>query len=216
MFCVYLTSYLGSKFPPFYIGSTSIFNIENGYRGTVKSKRFKEVWKSELRSNPHLFRTQIVCKFTSEADARLKEHKLQMRLKVVKSGMYINLVYANLKFGASGENHYLFKQTLPTETRRKISISKLGKKTRPEVIQARLGKFKGANSAAFGKKQSVETKLKNAKSHFGKRHSLETKTLMSEDRKTWFWWNDGLQNKRGPTSPGANWVRGKLKRKQNG
>lgn len=109
-FCVYLTCYRGSKLPPFYIGSTSLANIANGYRGTVKSKRYKEIWKTELRLNSHLFKTQIICKCKNEIDARIKEHKCQMHLKVVKSELHINLVYANLKFGASGENHYLFKK----------------------------------------------------------------------------------------------------------
>ena len=212
-YCVYLTTYRGSKLPPFYIGSTTVSNIENGYKGTPKSRKFKNTWVQETRNNPGLFKTRIICKFKTEIEAREKERKLQWQLKVVPSPLYVNLVYANLKFAASGENHYLYKQTLPKETCDKISLSKRGKKISPDVLSTRFGRFKGENSPAFGKKQSEETKHKNAQSHLGKKHSEETKSVMSDVRKKWFWWNNGLQNKRGPICPGESWVKGKLKRK---
>lgn len=212
-YCVYLTTYRGSKLPPFYIGSTTVANVQRGYRGTPKSKKFKSTWKQEVKNNPHLFKTQIVCVLSTEVAAREKERKLQWLLQVVKSDLYISLVYANLKFGASGENHYLYKQVLPQSTRDKISFSKTGKKIAPDVLAARIGRFVGEKNPSFGKPKSAESKLKNAQSHLGKTHSSETKKAMSLDRKTWFWWNNGVQNKRMAKCPGENWVRGKLKRK---
>lgn len=33
LYCTYLTSYFGNKLPPFYIGYTTVANINRGYRG---------------------------------------------------------------------------------------------------------------------------------------------------------------------------------------
>jgi hypothetical protein len=38
-YVVYLTTYSGNKMPPYYVGSTGAKNIENGYVGSVVSKR---------------------------------------------------------------------------------------------------------------------------------------------------------------------------------
>lgn len=46
-YCVYVTTYLGKKLPPFYIGSTSVDNLKNGYKGSVMSKKYKNIWKGE-------------------------------------------------------------------------------------------------------------------------------------------------------------------------
>lgn len=44
-YCTYVTFYSGNKLPPFYIGSTSVDKIEKGYRGSVKSKRWKQIYE---------------------------------------------------------------------------------------------------------------------------------------------------------------------------
>jgi hypothetical protein len=60
MFCTYLTTYKGNKLPMFYVGSTSVSKINNGYRGSVASKAYKQIWISELKNNPQLFETRII------------------------------------------------------------------------------------------------------------------------------------------------------------
>jgi hypothetical protein len=52
IYCTYLTIYSGNKLPPFYIGSTSVNRISNGYHGSVSSKRYKSIWLEELKTNP--------------------------------------------------------------------------------------------------------------------------------------------------------------------
>lgn len=97
IYCTYLTIYKGSKLPPFYIGSTSIKNIEHGYRGSVKSKKYKNIWKEELNNNPFLFSTKIISTHISKQDALLKEYNFQVSLGVMNSPMYINEAVASPK-----------------------------------------------------------------------------------------------------------------------
>ena len=49
MFCVYFTFYLGDKLPPYYIGSSSVKKVLNGYHGTVTSIKWKKDWEDELK-----------------------------------------------------------------------------------------------------------------------------------------------------------------------
>jgi hypothetical protein len=90
MYCVYLTIYSGNKLPMFYIGSTSIEKIKNGYLGSVSSRRYKTIWKNEVKSNPSLFSVRIISSHDNRDDATKKESKLQSKLKVHKNDLYIN------------------------------------------------------------------------------------------------------------------------------
>lgn len=94
MYCVYLTIYRGEKLPRWYIGMSSMEKVENGYRGSVSSKRYKTLWKSELATNDHLFETVIIHKDTTKEAALAYEHSLQVRLDVVKRSDFINLANA--------------------------------------------------------------------------------------------------------------------------
>ena len=69
MYCVYLTHYKGTKLPPLYVGSTSIEKINNGYRGSVLSKKWKLIWTDELTNNPQLFSVSIIKTFDNRQDA---------------------------------------------------------------------------------------------------------------------------------------------------
>jgi hypothetical protein len=109
IYCTYLTSYSGNKLPQFYIGSTSVKNIKEGYHGSVKSKKYQKIWTSELKEKPYLFKTSIISYHTSREEAIVKEKFFQKSLNVVKSDMYINMSLAQPKgfFGMSvaGENN---------------------------------------------------------------------------------------------------------------
>ena len=111
-FCVYLTTYLGNKLPMFYIGSTSIQKINKGYHGTVSSKQYKSTYVEEIHTNPHLFKTKIILKTYSRKYALFMEFKLQKKLNVVKSPMYMNKSFAAVNgfhgMDTSGANHPLF------------------------------------------------------------------------------------------------------------
>jgi hypothetical protein len=119
--------------PMFYIGSASMKRIENGYHGSISSKLYSAVYKEELLSNPHLFKTKIISTHSTDKEAKQKELFLQQKLNVVKSSMYINMSFATVNgfFGkdVSGENNPMF-----------------GKR--------------GINNPNFGSKRSDETKHK--------------------------------------------------------
>jgi hypothetical protein len=98
MYCVYLTIYRGNQLPPFYIGYVKQNKIANGYHGSVTSKRFGPMWKKELRDNPHLFDTRVLCSFETKREAQLREHELQTALNVVSNPLYINLCIYGKQF----------------------------------------------------------------------------------------------------------------------
>jgi hypothetical protein len=171
IYCTYLTIYSGNKLPPFYIGSTSVDNINKGYRGSVTSKKYKNVWYSEIKYNPHLFKTKIITTHKTREEATNKELMFHKKLNVVKSVLYVNQAYAspNGYFGISkkGKEHPLYgKKGHPVsiETRKKMSHS-----------------HKGRTAWNIGIKQKDITKrkisntLKEKKVNVGKTNGMHTK-----------------------------------------
>lgn len=144
MFCVYLTTYVGNKLPMFYIGSSQLCRIEKGYRGSVLSKKYKKIWKQELKENPHLFKIKIISTHKTDREAREKELFFQKSLGVVKSEMYINMSCATVNgyFGAdfSKENSPRWKVRHTTESREKISRNHTNVKGEKNPMFGRLGK----------------------------------------------------------------------------
>lgn len=99
-YCVYLTVYSGNLLPPFYIGYSSVDNVENGYRGSVSSKLYKSIWKEELKNNSQAFKTKIISTHKTRAEAKNKETVLIQKLNAVSSPMYIN------RHDGSGRNFF--------------------------------------------------------------------------------------------------------------
>lgn len=181
IYCTYLTIYKGNKLPPFYIGSTSIENINKGYHGSVSSNRYKDIWKSELKTNPNLFKTIVISTHQTREEALAKEMFLQQKMNVAKSPMYINMAIANKKF-ISYE-----PRVVSEEARKKMSIAKKGKPQSPEHIekcrQCRINapeevkkKFSQSNK---GKKFSEEHKKKISESNKGRK-------LTEEQKQKWY------------------------------
>lgn len=125
LYCTYITTYSGNKLPPFYIGSTSLIKIENGYRGSVSSSEYRATWRSELRNNPHLFKTKIIFTTSSRRAAADKETKLQIQLKVVENNLYINkavfknnhIFYSPIKGSRDGKNNPNYGKKHPYKPR---------------------------------------------------------------------------------------------------
>lgn len=149
-FCVYLTIYAGNKLPPFYIGSSNINNICAGYCGSVKSRRYGNMWKCELANNRKLFKTKIISVHLTREEAFLKEEKLHRQLKVITNTMYINMTYANRRF-CTIDGH-------SPETCAKISAANTGNKMPPRGLEYR----EKQRVAHLGKKASPETRLKKS------------------------------------------------------
>lgn len=119
--CVYLTVYSGNKLPPFYIGSTFLHRLNDGYKGTPSSRKYKMLWRKELKQNPQLFRTFIVKVLPSRSDALELEEKLQRRLRVVDNPLYVNCAYANGGFHNSDKSRDAEWRRRLAEAGRRIS-----------------------------------------------------------------------------------------------
>jgi hypothetical protein len=163
--CVYLTIYRGPNLPPFYIGSTTVDKVKLGYHGSVSSRKYRNIWKSELKSNPERFTTKIVKEYSTRKQATEAERKLQIALKVVKSPLYANQAVAapNGYCGADfkGANSPKFGKPVSKGTRAKISAAKKGIKTGPNSAKGLAGKKNGM----FGKKRTEEERIKMSIAH---------------------------------------------------
>lgn len=158
IYCVYLTIYRGNKLPPFYIGSTSVDNLNGGYRGSVSSKEFKELWKEEVKHHPELFKTHIVSTHKTRKDALVAEDIIQRKLNVVHNPLYTNKAYASGCFGAvTGKHPRLGVIVKGTETANKIGRANKGKKRTSEVRKQQSISRSGELHWKFGKETPIET-----------------------------------------------------------
>ena len=94
MFVVYRIEYLGVLMPKYYLGSTSEDKLKSGYTGSVKSKKYKLLWKKESEENPQLFRYEILGKYDSRKAALDAEYDFQKFFNVVENPEYINMSFA--------------------------------------------------------------------------------------------------------------------------
>lgn len=112
IYVVYKTIYCGNRLPPYYIGSSSLEKIENGYLGSVSSNEYKNIWEDEIKINPHLFSITILEEYNNRKSALLGELEYQIKYDVVKSPMYCNKSFAipNGFFGmdVSGEKNPMY------------------------------------------------------------------------------------------------------------
>jgi hypothetical protein len=133
-YCVYHITYSGDKLSPKnnsniipsnYIGSSTIDSIKSGYMGSIKSKIYKNIWKSELKTNPHLFSIEIISYHETRPSATYKELQIQKIFNVVKNPLFVNMAYAapNGFFGrdVSGEKHPNYNKPRTNDSKEKIS-----------------------------------------------------------------------------------------------
>ena len=58
--------------------------------GSIKSKKWKDIFKSEVKNNRSLFDINIVSTHSTRQEALLAEYKLQKENNVVKSPKFFN------------------------------------------------------------------------------------------------------------------------------
>jgi hypothetical protein len=180
MYVTYLIIYCGEKLPPFYIGSTSLNKIENGYRGSVRSKKYSEIFKRELKDNFDLFNVLIFSKHINRKDAYETELKLQKYFNVVKSKYFYNQALASAGGMAgmdiSGKNNPMYGKKHSEEAKRKIS-EKRGHDKRYNITD----KHKEITRIThLGKIVSEETRKKLSEAGKGRIVNEETKQLLRE------------------------------------
>jgi hypothetical protein len=192
IYCTYLTSYSGNKLPPFYIGHTTVDNIQNGYRGSVQSKCYKSIWKDEQRNNPSLFKTKIISYHKTKQEAMLKEETLQRKLGVVDNPLYTNQCIAGkLYFSPKGRK-------ASEETKKKISQNHKGmfgrkhsEETKQKISAASVG-----NKRSVGRVLSEETKKKISTINLGRKRTQEQRRAQSERQLGRVPWNIGKKHSR--------------------
>jgi hypothetical protein len=122
MYATYITIYKGNKLPPFYIGHAKVENIENGYLGSVSSKKYKSIWKEEISKNRGLFSIKILKIFNNKSDALSHERLIQKTLKVHTNSLYINMSIVKDNFFVSNPECHKGKKH-SEETKKKLSLS---------------------------------------------------------------------------------------------
>lgn len=122
-YITYLTIYDGDKMPTFYIGSTSLNNYNKGYRGSVASKKYKEIWKLELKEHPELFDTIILTEHSTRKEALDQELSFHIQKNVVRNPDFINLSLACNK-GYWGFNNHSKHMTSEEKAQRADKVKK--------------------------------------------------------------------------------------------
>jgi hypothetical protein len=184
MYCVYFTIYKGDRLPPFYIGSAPVSKINCGYHGSASSAQWGQIWKSELKDNPHLFVTFIIPDQYAPTPREILdlELKWQKLFNVVEDPSFVNQAYAKAGFCSSPESARKAVETRKRngrtarteETRRKISEANRGRKLPPITEETR----QKQSAARKGKSRSKEWRDKISASNTGKKHSEETRAKL--------------------------------------
>lgn len=180
-YCTYLTIYKGTKMPMFYIGRSNIKSVQNGYRGSVSSKLYKQVWLNELEQNPQLFKTKILTTHATQKEAAEQEEYFHKKHQVHKNPLYINQAtgagtfHADIRgkknpfYGSSrtGEQNPMYGRTHKESSRKKMSASGKGKHSQPktEAFKKTLSEYYAGKSyeERFGIEYAAEIKAKQSK-----------------------------------------------------
>lgn len=182
-YCVYVTEYNGTLMPTYYIGSSSTQKIDSGYRGSVKSKKHKSAWISELETNPQLFETALVSVHETRKEALAAELELQLTYRATTNPDFINESYAMVNgfFGrdVSGSRNHMFGKKVSDETRAKLS------KNHHDVS--------GKNNPMYGRR--------DVKSMLGRQHSIESRSKMTGPRDSLSGKNNPMYGKVGDAHP---------------
>ncbi len=124
-FATYITFYSGKLLPMWYIGSSSVTKVRNGYNGSIKSKKYITLYKSEQKNNKHLFKSRILSTHTTRKEALTEELRVQKLHDVVKNKNYMNESYASINgyFGrdVSGELNPNYGNSWDDQQRKHLS-----------------------------------------------------------------------------------------------
>lgn len=175
--------------PPFYIGSTSIKRLNAGYRGSVASRKFKDIWKHALKTEPEKFVTEVISEHQSRKDALDAERELHIILDVVNNPLFINMALAGV-----GPRNNGFGRPMSPKTREALLLANTGRKhtdetkakmrrahekRQPVSDEIRAKMREGHKNRPKPKPMSDETKAKISASRRGQQMSEEAKLKLS-------------------------------------
>jgi hypothetical protein len=177
-YCTYLTIYHGNRLPPFYIGYSTVSKVNRGYRGSVSSKKWKNVWKEELKNHPELFRTTILTFHETKEEATQREMDFQRKMNVLHNSLYVNQAISQHSDRTGWKRDEASK--------RAISKAMTGRKQSTEHVQ-NCSKARKERWARIPKKKLTEEqkqKLRGKPSHWrGKTFSEEHKAKLRGPRR---------------------------------
>lgn len=179
IYVVYHTTYSGDKFPQNYIGSTTLNRIQNGYRGSVRSKKFRKLWENELKENPELFYTVIISHHYTRYEALYKELYYQQLFNVVDNPLFVNMSYAkpNGFFGRKNSG-----KDSPSFGKKRTDKHWTKKEENHEVFE----KMKNENS------NRMKVRNKQHKFALGHKVSEEMKKFYKENNKKLRWYKNEI------------------------
>lgn len=186
-FCTYMTFYLGKVLPPFYIGSTTVLRIKKGYHGSPSSVQYSELWKSEVKNNPQLFKTFIIDYSNEMAQKLENEYKWQKTFNVVDDPLFVNMAFATKKMipnpqGVAKALHTKKQRNRLAHTpQTKEKIRQAALKRAPITEETR----KKMQEASKNKTISAETRQKMRESRLKNKKPMteEAKRKISESKK---------------------------------
>lgn len=164
-YVVYMTTYHGELLPKYYIGSTSYAKITSGkYYGSVKSNKWKHIFKEELKNNPQLFTTEILSYHSNRQEALQEEYRIQTEKDVLNSSLFFNEALASPRG--------FFGRGCVTENQKKMASERMKRMNRGEIPGRKKGNNKsgkhqdnsGEKNPMYGKKHKIESKIKNSES----------------------------------------------------
>ena len=178
-FCVYLTIYSGNKLPPYYIGSTNCKKLLNGkYHGSVSSKKYKSIWKEELKNNKHLFISHIIYESDTREESLEEEYNQHKFWDVVKNPLFINMSLASKNgfFGMDNSGKINSK-----ETRLKIKESLLRNSSKKDYINPNKGKKQSPTAIENNRKAQLKLYANGyINPQLGKESKLKNRTMPRE------------------------------------
>ena len=166
IYVVYITTYKGTLLPPFYIGSTSLRRIERGYGGSVSSRKYRDIWKSERQDNPQLFETRVISEHKTRAEAVDAERDAQLIVGAAASPFFMNMSTAGSGTPFNNSGRKMSEKTraalraantgreVSDQTRQKMSEARAKRVTTDETR----AKLRAAASARAPRKFSEEAR----------------------------------------------------------
>ena len=196
-YVVYKIIYSGENLPPYYIGSTKLSKLKNGYLGSVRSKKWKNKFKLEVLNGRGLFDYEILSEHDTRESALLAEYNYQKENDVVNSNLYFNESLANVNgfFGrdVSGEINPMYGRNneviaINVMTGEKCRVTKEEFNNNCDLSGHTTGLVSVIELDSGDKKMVSKSEYYSNPTlykHYndGKKHSKQTKDKLSEMRK---------------------------------